>query len=283
MNFESNGQYSIRLAEPEEEKEILRLRYKIFTEELQEGSQNQYKQDFDAFDEYCDFLLLIHNKSMEIVGLYRILPFFKLGSIGYYSETEFKLNLPKENIAELGRLCIKKEHRGRGLLGLLWMGLIKYAKENKIRYFFGCGSLKPNTSWIEMCNIYWYLRAKKKIFDNAVPLLPREVKKKLLAVNKGIEIEDIEDEAIHIYHFDAPDKEWFNQICPSLIKRYLKIGTKILGRPAYDPYFKCYDFLLFIDSSNIRVKMLNICLKTQMIINKIFGGGGGKLNGKTKQ
>ncbi len=275
----TNGPYSIRLARNDEEKEILRLRYNIFTEELKEGSKNQYKQDFEAFDDYSDFLVLKCNKTKEIVGLYRILPCFKKGSIGYYSETEFRLELPKGNIAELGRLCIKKEHRGKGLLDLLWLGLIKYAKENKIRYFFGCGSLRPDTSWGDMCKVYWNLRNRKKISDkfNAVPFSPNEIKKNLLAINKNMnaeEISDRDDGAIHLYYFDADEKE-FDEICPSLIKRYLKVGTKILGRPAYDPYFKCYDFFLLIDLNKVKMKAVNCLLKIQMFsrtIYKMLGG-----------
>lgn len=276
----SNGPYSIRLAKTEEKKEILRLRYSIFTEELQEGSQNQSKQDFDAFDKYCDFLVLIHNKSREIVGLYRILPYFKRKYYpGFYSETEFELYYQKtkfeKNIAELGRLCIKKEHRGKGLLNLLWLGLIKYAKENKIRYYFGCGSLKPDTNLPQMQKIYWYLKNKGLIKEKftVMPIIPKGVALNLLMLNKNIKIRDLEMPSFIIDIGEKQDvtKKEFDELCPSLIKRYLKIGTKILGRPAYDPYFRCYDFLLLIDSSNIRVKMLNIYLKAQMMFQKLNG------------
>lgn len=286
----TNGSYSIRLAtcwgydqekglyyRNEEEKEILRLRYKIFTEELKEGSRNQYKQDFDAFDKYCDFLVLICNKTKEIVGLYRILPFFKKGDIGYYSETEFKLDLPKENIAELGRLCIKKEHRGKGLLNLLWLGLIKYAKENDIKYFFGCGSLRPDSTLEGMRKIYWFLRNKNKILPseefNAIPLPPIEIREKLLAVNKSMDKDNFlihNKYIIDIRGKQKVSKKEFDELCPSLIKRYLKVGTKVLGRPAYDPYFKCFDFLLLIDLRKVKMKVVNCLLKAQMLNKRII-------------
>jgi putative hemolysin len=278
----TNGAYSIRLARTEEEKHVLKLRYDIFTLELKEGSCNVQKQDFDIFDKYCDFLILVNNKTEEIVGLYRILPVHKMSpDMGYYSETEFQLGkMPKASVAELGRLCIKKEHRGKGLLNLLWLGLIKYAKENGIRYYFGCGSLRPNTTKQEMQKIYWYLKTKRKIHKKyiAEPLPPSEVKKNLMKLNPEKTDEDfidVDDSAIDVEEKQKIKRKEFIRLCPKLIRRYLKIGTKVLGKPAYDPYFKCYDFLIMIDTKKSKIKILNYFLNTQSLqkrlINKVFG------------
>jgi L-ornithine Nalpha-acyltransferase len=278
----TNGGYSVRLASSGEKRQILRLRYKVFTEELKEGSRNAYKQDSDAFDRYCDFLVLVH-KSDEIVGLYRVLPYFKRNVVpGYYSETEFRLRLP-EQVAELGRLCIKKEHRGKGLLNLLWLGLLKYAEKYDIRYFFGCGSLRPETTKKEMQMIYSYIVKKccKEISRKyyAVPHPPVEVKKNLLFVNKNLLPSDINSRrrSIGCRHLLKVPKQKFNELCPTLIKKYLRVGVKIVGTPAYDPLFGCYDFLLLMDLKKKRMKLANYLLKLNIkaqmlnkrIINKI--------------
>lgn len=287
----TNGAYSIRLARDEEVKQVLGLRYDIFTLELQEGSKNVYKQDFDSFDKYCDFLVLVHNKTKEIIGLYRILPFFKVdSSFGYYSGTEFEIGgLPKEKIAELGRLCIKKEHRGKGCLDLLWLGLCKYAKENKIRYYFGCGSLKANTSLEEMRQMYWYLQNKRKMSKKyeAIPLVPSMVKERILSVDKhkdASEIMDVDESIMGVGEKRKVKRKEFSRLCPRLIKRYLRVGTKILGKPAFDPYFKCYDFLIMIDFKESRIKILNYFLNTKRfskrIVHKVFGKAISKRNEK---
>jgi putative hemolysin len=44
---------------------------------------------------------------------------------------------------------------------------------------------------------------------------------------------------------------------PSLIGAYLQLGAKICGEPAYDPDFKCADFLTLLDIKDLDVDFMN--------------------------
>jgi putative hemolysin len=38
---------------------------------------------------------------------------------------------------------------------------------------------------------------------------------------------------------------------PPLVELYLKFGATVLGRPAYDPVFRCYDLFVFFDMQQL--------------------------------
>ena len=47
--------------------------------------------------------------------------------------------------------------------------------------------------------------------------------------------------------------EMLNEL-PPLLKSYLKVGAKIVGRPALDKDFQCFDFLTLLDFNNANKK-----------------------------
>ena len=123
MNLRS-GPYRARFARTRADVEAAqRIRFQVFNLELGEGLQASYStgRDEDQYDDRCHHLLVEHVDSQKVVGTYRLMTEPMAGTAGFYSETEFHLEvLPpwiREEGVELGQLEWK--HRGHGAPGAL--------------------------------------------------------------------------------------------------------------------------------------------------------------------
>src|SRR5262249_62067011 len=125
----------------------MRLRFEVFNLELQEGLVSSYDRgyDTDAYDAYCDHLIVKDLSSDEVVGTYRLLRGSQAKRhIGFYSENEFDLSNLKRlggEMLELEHSCIAATHRSFRTLNLLWGAISEYAVENNLSHLFGCASL----------------------------------------------------------------------------------------------------------------------------------------------
>jgi putative hemolysin len=138
---------TVALAKSEHEvHEAQRLRHEVFAREC--GAQLTAPEvgvDGDAFDPYCDHLLVRNRDTGEVVGTYRILTSWKAKEAGrFYSKTEFDLtnlrNLcPK--LVEVGRSCIDYRHRQGAVISLLWSGLAGYMITRGDEYLMGCACI----------------------------------------------------------------------------------------------------------------------------------------------
>ncbi|MFN3605048.1 MAG: GNAT family N-acetyltransferase [Leptonema sp. (in: bacteria)] len=230
-------QLEVKLAENQLEIErTLSLRYEIFNEELNEGlpESKETKKDRDEYDYYCDHLIVIDKKQDSIVGTYRILKgSIAKKNIGFYSENEFDLSSIyklQDEVAEIGRGCVKKEYRDGSVISLLWKGLADYIKKNNIRYLMGCGSFHTNDSTV-ISEAYAYFKKKNYLISEGLRVKPRN-DKVLNNFRNDLEIKNLREVARKI---------------PPLINSYLFIGAKIGGEPAYDEIFKTTDFFIFFD------------------------------------
>src|SRR3954466_14583713 len=143
-----SGAYCVRLATSSEEKcAALRLRFRVFNLELNEGLESAYETglDTDEFDSICDHLIVEHELSGEVIGTYRLQTgVMAAASLGYYSQREFDFTPYaglRDEMVELGRACIHRDHRSTDVLYLLWKGVVRYALARGGRYFIGCCSL----------------------------------------------------------------------------------------------------------------------------------------------
>lgn len=125
------------------------LRFRVFYEEmgaLPTGEAARLRRDADAFDPYCDHLLVIDEAAAEkVVGTYRVLRRRSAAAKGgFYSESEYDirplLDLPGE-ILELGRSCVDAAYRTRLTMNLLWQSIAAYVFHYDIGVMFGCASL----------------------------------------------------------------------------------------------------------------------------------------------
>jgi putative hemolysin len=223
------GKYQIRVAQSFAEREAAcRLRFKVFNIELGEGLDSSYSTglDQDEFDLFCDHLIVEDRSKKEIVGTYRMQsgPMAAI-NIGYYSAQEFDFSAYesiRNEVLELGRASIDREHRTSEVLNLLWRGIAKYARMNGLRYLVGCSSLNsenPQDGWTVFGHLSEFLVAPKY---RTIP-------------TAGYELPAA-----------GPSKDVTVKV-PKLLKTYIAVGARICGEPAWDRDFRTIDFLTLLD------------------------------------
>src|SRR5262245_8323722 len=213
----------------------MRLRFEVFNLELQEGLVSSYDRgyDTDAYDAYCDHLIVKDLTSGEVVGTYRLLRGSQAERhIGFYSENEFELGNLKRlrgETLELGRSCVAATHRSFATLNLLWSAIVKYAGDRDLRHLFGCASLHVSAA-SEVQPVYSYLRAKH-FAPEKYRVYPVESCR--MMVSEGAE-EPIDSRAA------------LGKLSP-ILKGYLRTGAMICGAPAYDAEFGTADVLAILE------------------------------------
>ena len=205
------------------------LRYRVFAQELGatvQGAEAGY--DEDAFDPYCQHLLVREGGSGRVIGSTRLMlddGAAKAG--GFYSESEFDIApiraLPGRRL-EVGRTCIDPVYRQGAAIAVLWSGLAGFVRSNEVDMLFGCASVEMHDGGIVaqaiMNRVRQYAmtdagcRATPK---NPLPPLP-------------VGSEDT---------VAAP--------LPPLLKAYFRLGARACGEPCYDPAFNCADILVLVD------------------------------------
>ena len=217
---------------PEEVREVQRLRYKVFIETMGLTSlENSDGLDQDEFDKYCDHLIVRDNKTLKIVGTYRVLGPHAARKIGhYYSESEFDLSRFEHirgQIAEAGRACIHPKYRSGAVIMLLWAGLAAFMRREQCQYLVGCASISLADGGMNANAIFASLKP-----EDFAPIDYRVTPKLPFPLNR---------------HDDAN----FNFSVPPLLKGYLRAGAWVCGDPAWDPDFHCADLFLLLPLENL--------------------------------
>ncbi len=233
------GKYQIRLAQSRAEREAAcRLRFKVFNLELGEGLISSYStgMDQDEFDLFCDHLIVEDRTLREVVGTYRMQSGITAERhLGYYSAQEFDFS-PYESIRdqvlELGRASIERDHRSSEVLTLLWRGIAQYSKFYGLRYLIGCSSLNsqdPQTGWAIYKQLSAFLVSPEM---RTVPLARYELR--AIATHSECEVR-----------------------IPKLIKTYIAVGARICSPPAWDREFGTIDFLTLLDLAQLTPAVRN--------------------------
>ncbi|MGP1615781.1 MAG: GNAT family N-acetyltransferase, partial [Pollutimonas bauzanensis] len=138
------GGLALGLARSNEELEaIQRLRYQVFTEEMNAVFPDTAEGlDSDRYDAWCEHLMVQEIDTGRVVGTYRLLsPANAKSAGGYYSESEFDLaglgDLRRE-IVEIGRSCTHADYRNGAVIMLLWSGIASVVRQLDLRYVLGC-------------------------------------------------------------------------------------------------------------------------------------------------
>lgn len=223
------GRYQIRLATSEAERDAAcRLRFKVFNLELGEGLMSSYSTglDQDRFDLVCDHLIVEDRLSREVVGTYRMQSGSEaLRHWGYYSAQEFDFvpyEAIRDQVLELGRASVDRDHRSSEVLTLLWRGIAQYCKWHGLRYLIGCSSLNsqdPAEGW--------------SIYQQLTPFLA------------ATEFRTEPTSSCVLPSSTAPPQNPFR--IPRLLKTYIGVGARICGEPAWDREFGTIDFLTLLD------------------------------------
>jgi putative hemolysin len=225
--------YTARLARGAEEiRAAQALRFQVFNLELNEGLNASYSSglDVDPFDTVCDHLLVEHVPTGEIVGTYRLQSGqVAAASLGYYSEQEFDFAVfepIRDELIELGRACIHRDHRNLAVLSLLWKGIADYARERGGRYLCGCSSLTSQDATVgASAYTELYRRHLAPIHFRTQPTSKFECP-----------LAQLHPEPIKI---------------PKLLRAYLSVGAWICGPPAIDRAFGTIDFLTLMDLNGL--------------------------------
>ncbi len=216
----------VRLAvRPEERIAAQRLRYRVFRDEMGAEIDRHDGLDCDAFDLYCEHLIVLDRITEKVVGTYRILPPWGARRAGgLYCEQEFhieRLNPIRHELFELGRACIHPAWRDGSVLARLWQGLGRYVRQHQVRYLLGCASVPLDRGALNLGALCNELLARY--------LAPSEYR-----------VEPIRG----LRSFGDPAAA--KPVPPPQLRAYLTLGAWVCGEAAWDPQFDCADFLVLL-------------------------------------
>lgn len=222
----------VGLAQTTKELDLIqRLRYDTFKNEYGAAfHSNTPGVDSDAFDRWCDHLMVRDLDTDEVVGTYRILtPENARRAGGYYSESEFDLSGLgdiRTQLVEFGRACIHESYRQGSALMMLWSGLAEILKRGNHQHVFGCASVSLRDDGVTAAKVWRDAREAVK--------QPCEVR---VTPHNRYPVEQL-DSAL-------PAK------APALLTGYQKLGARICGAPAWDPDFNTADFPMLLSVINM--------------------------------
>lgn len=202
-----------------------RLRYDIFSGEMGARlSTTLAGHDIDLFDNFCEHLLVCDEITGQVIGTYRVLTPVQAQRVGStYSDTEFdltRLRSLRERMVELGRSCVHKDYRHGGVIMALWGALGAFMVRNQLDTMIGCASIPMLHNGVvsgDLAASIW-----RKVQATHLAPIEYHVRPRL---------------PLPIEQLDASlDVE-----PPALIKGYLRLGSKVLGPPAWDPDFNSAD------------------------------------------
>ncbi len=235
--FAESGRYLLKTVEgPEEFLMAAKLRFSVFHGEMA-GIKADIGMDTDRFDQNADVLIIIDKKTDEIVGTYRIRcsNFTK----EFYSSDEFTLQAFLERPGtklELSRACVHLNHRNGACISLLWRGIYQYIVAMNASELFGCSSV-CQVSVSDIGRIQRHFIEKNIIYDE-LDIFPKPeyyMDAANLNTNEG-------------HDHGAGD---VTKVIPSLLHMYLKAGADIALIPAWDAYFKCFDFFTVLRTDRL--------------------------------
>lgn len=212
-----------------------RLRFQVFAREMGARLSNLLPEhDIDLFDDYCEHLLVRDEATQEVIGTYRVLTPAQARRVGStYSDTEFdltRLRGLRSRMVELGRSCVHAEHRHGGVIMALWTALGEFMVRNHLDTMIGCASIPLMQGGVwggDVAASIWRQVREKHLAPIEFQVRPR-LALPLDNLNDQLEVEP-----------------------PALIKGYLRLGTKVLGAPAWDPDFNSADLPLMMRSADL--------------------------------
>ena len=237
--FIESSRFVVKTASTKEErKKAHDLRVKVFVSEFM-GAKNAVYSDWDRFDKKSDFLIIVDKKNNDVVGTYRLICSKKPND--FYTSSEFFIDdfvrSPGRKV-ELSRACVAPAYRKGAVILLLWKGIYSYLEKAQADYLFGCSSLS-NVSPADTLSVMRYLQENNFCSDALYSIGIR----KSYDCNRHL-----------LSQLSLLNAEKDNKVSlPPLFKSYLKIGAKMIDIPAYDSYYKCYDFFTILrvkDMSN---------------------------------
>ncbi|UNM12728.1 GNAT family N-acetyltransferase [Streptomyces formicae] len=204
-----------------------RLRHQVFAGEM--GARLEGPEpglDIDAFDAYCDHILVRHEETGEVVGTYRVLPPERAKAAGrLYSETEFdlaRLAPIRDDLVEVGRSCVHPAHRNGAVIALVWAGLARYMTRTGHTWLAGCCSV-PLADGGSLAAATWDTVKAKHLAPEEYWVTPHK-----------------------LWTADGIARPEGRTELPPLLRGYLRLGAWVCGAPAHDPDFGVADLYVLL-------------------------------------
>ncbi|MET8099710.1 GNAT family N-acyltransferase [Streptomyces sp. NPDC005236] len=229
--------YTVTLARDEADvRAAQRLRHDVFAGEM--GALLNTPQpglDIDAFDAYCDHLLVRDTQTGQVVGTYRLLPPDRAAIAGrLYSESEFDLGPLagiRPGLVEVGRSCVHPDHRDGAVIGLIWAGIARYMLDGGHEWLAGCCSVPLADGGTLAAGTWDRVRDKHLAPEEfrVRPLLPWSAE----GVARPARTE-----------------------LPPLLRGYLRLGAWVCGEPAHDTDFGVADMYVLLSMRRVNPRYL---------------------------
>lgn len=230
--------YTVTLARDEDEvRAAQRLRHDVFAGEMGALlSSPQPGLDADAFDAYCDHLLVRDTVTGQVVGTYRLLPPERAAVAGrLYSESEFDLaplDAIRPGLVEVGRSCVHPDHRDGTVIGLIWAGIARYMVDRGHEWLAGCCSI-PLADGGALAAGTWDRVSARHLAPEEFrvrPLLP--------------------------WSPDGVTRPTDRTELPALLRGYVRLGAWVCGEPAHDPDFGVADLYVLLSMRRVNPRYL---------------------------
>lgn len=192
--------------------------------------------DSDEYDAYCDHAVVIDTDTDKVVGTYRFILKEHLVNLNnlFLLEKEFNIDeIKKYKLMEMGRAVVAKEYRDGIAMILLWKEVMHYSLEHNIEILVGTASF--HTINPEEC------KESLKYIENNY-----SSQYNCYAINNKYII----PENLTI------DEEKAKKEIPSLIKGYIRVGSKFGKNAFIDTEFCSVDILVITEISKINQKYL---------------------------
>ncbi|GHH67495.1 putative hemolysin [Streptomyces umbrinus] len=229
--------YTVTFARDEADvRAAQRLRHDVFAGEMGALlSSSQPGLDVDAFDAYCDHLLVRDTTTGQVVGTYRLLPPDRAAIAGrLYSEGEFDLGPLggiRSGLVEVGRSCVHPDHRDGAVIGLIWAGIARYMVDGGHEWLAGCCSIPLADGGTLAAGTWDRVRDKHLAPEEyrVRPLLPWSAE----GVTRPVRTE-----------------------LPPLLRGYLRLGAWVCAEPAHDPDFGVADLYVLLSMRRVNPRYL---------------------------
>jgi putative hemolysin len=219
--------YVVSLARDEQDvRAAQRLRHEVFADEM--GAlltTSEPGLDIDAFDAYCDHLLVREGSTGAVVGTYRLLPPGRAAVAGrLYAESEFDISGQaglRHDLVEAGRSCVHPDHRDGVVIALMWSGIARYLTRAGHNWLAGCCSIPLGDGGTTAAGV-WEIVSTKHFSPAEYRVTPHLPWRPAGAARRG------------------------RTQLPPLLRGYIRLGAWVCGEPAYDPDFGVADLYVLL-------------------------------------
>lgn len=240
------GALEVRLAASEADLRAAQaLRWRVFYDELGAVPPAAARSgiDEDAYDPFCDHLLVIDRERSCVVGTYRLLRQMVADQQhGFYSSAEYDLSplvrhaaaiQPAGQLLELGRSCVDAAYRTSATISLLWRGIASYLDLHAITYLFGCASFHGDDPGVHAAELAYLWHHH---------LSPPEIRVQSLPAHYV---------PMDVIPADRLDAKAAARALPPLLRGYLRVGATVGDGAFIDRAFNTVDVFVVMPVAGI--------------------------------